>query len=148
MVEVVTAAAIAAVDRHLAHMGLYPRSDPASSQDFVTNARPLMTHASVATPPPPAGSVAPTTHPAAVSTDNANPFVNPASVATPPRLTGSVAPTTHPAAVSMNNTYPDVAPVPVSAPLPSADSVVSTANPAPAPSRIAAPPLRPRSPLP
>ena len=43
MVEVVTAAAIAAVDRHLAHMGLYPRSEPASSQDFVTNARPLMT---------------------------------------------------------------------------------------------------------
>ena len=29
MVEAVTAAAIAAVDRHLAHMGLYPRSKPA-----------------------------------------------------------------------------------------------------------------------
>ena len=67
MVEAVTAAAIAAVDRHLAHMGLYPRSEPASSQDFVTNARHLMTAASVATPQPPAGSVAPTTHPAAVS---------------------------------------------------------------------------------
>ena len=130
MVEAVTAAAIAAVDCHLTHMGLYPRSEPASSQDFVTNARLLMTPASVATPPPPAGSVAPPTHPAAVSTDNAYPFVNPASVATLPPLTGSVAPTTHPAAVSMNNTYPVVAPAPVSVPLPPADSVVPTANPA------------------
>ena len=43
MVEAVTAAAIATVDCHLAHMGLYPRSEPASSHDFVTNARPLMT---------------------------------------------------------------------------------------------------------
>ena len=130
MVEAVTAAAIAAVDRHLAHMGLYPRSEPASSQDFVTNARHLMTAASVATPPPPAGSVAPTTHPAAVSTDNTYPFVNPASVATPQPLTGSAAPTTHPAAVSMNNTYPVLAPAPVSVPLPPSDSVVPTANPA------------------
>ena len=71
MVEVAAAAAIAAVDRHLVHMGLYPRSEPASSQHFVTNAQTLTTPAYVATPPPPAGSVAPTTHPAAVSTDNA-----------------------------------------------------------------------------
>ena len=106
MVEAVTAAAITAVDRHLAHMGLYPRSEPASSQDFVNNARPFATPASVATPPPLAGSVAPTTHPAAVSTDNAYPFVTPASAATPPPLTGSVAPTTHPAAVSTNNAFP------------------------------------------
>ena len=35
--------------------------------------------ASVATPPPPASSVAPTTHPAAVSMDNAYPFVAPAA---------------------------------------------------------------------
>ena len=146
MIEAVTAAAIAAVDRHLAHMGLYPRSEPASSQDFVNHARPLVAPASVATPPPPAGSVAPTTHPAAVSTDNAYPFVTPASVATPPPLTGSVAPTTYPAAVSTNNAYPVVTPAPVSAPLPPADSVAPTANPAPTPSRIA-PPLRPRSPL-
>ena len=147
MVEAVTAAAIAAVDRHLAHMGLHPRSEPASSRDFVTNARPLMTPAPVATPLLPASSVAPTNHSAAVSTDNAYSFVNTAPVATPPPPTGSVAPTTHPAGVSMNNTYTVVAPAPVSAPLPPADSVVPTANPAPAPSRIAPPPLRPRSPL-
>ena len=139
MVEAVTAAAIATADRHLAHMGLYPRSEPALSQDFVTNARLLMTPASVATPPPPAGSVAPTTYLAAVSTGNAYPFVNPASVVTPPTPTGSAAPTTHPAAVSMKNTYPVVAPAPVSAPLPSADSVVPTVNPALTPSRIAPP---------
>ena len=75
MVEAITAAAIAAVDRHLAHMGLYPRSKPASSQDFVNNTRPLVASASVATPPPPAGSVARTPYPAAASTDNAYPFV-------------------------------------------------------------------------
>ena len=40
MVEAVTAAAIAAVDRYLAHMGLYPRSEPAPPHDFVTNAYP------------------------------------------------------------------------------------------------------------
>ena len=96
MVEAVTAAAIAAVGRHLAHMGLYPRSEPASSQDFVANACSLITPASVATPPPSAGSVAPTTHPATVPTDNAYPFVTPTSEATPPPPAGSVAPTTHP----------------------------------------------------
>ena len=74
MVEAVTAAALATVDRHLAHMGLNP--------------------ALVAPPPPPAGPVALTTHPAAVPTDNASPFVAPASTATPPTLAGSVAPTT------------------------------------------------------
>ena len=42
MVEAVTAAAIAAVDHQLAHMGLYPRSESASSQEFVNNARPLV----------------------------------------------------------------------------------------------------------
>ena len=71
MVEAITAAAIAAVDRHLAHMGLYPRSEPASSQEFANKTRPFVASTSVAMPPPPAGSVAPTTHPAAVSTDNA-----------------------------------------------------------------------------
>ena len=96
MVEAVTAAALAAVDRHLAHMGLYPRSEPAPSQAFMNHAHPLVAPASVATPPPPAGSMIPTTHPAAVSTDSAYPFVTPASVATPPPLTGSVAPTTPP----------------------------------------------------
>ena len=92
MVESITAAAIATVERYLAHMGLYPRSKPVSSQDFVNNARPLVVSASVATPPPPAGSVAPTIHSAVVSTDNSYPFVATASVATPPPLAGSVAP--------------------------------------------------------
>ena len=45
MVEAITAVAIAAVDRNLAHMGLYPRSEPASSQDFVNNARPSVASA-------------------------------------------------------------------------------------------------------
>ena len=140
MVEAITAAAIAAVDRRLAHMGLYLRSEPVSSHGFVNNTRSLMAPAPVATPPPPAGSVAPTTHPAAVSTNNAYPFVAPASVATPPPLADSVAPTTHPAAVSTKNAYPFVAPAPVSsAPLPPADSVAPTENPAPTPSRIAPP---------
>ena len=121
MVEAVTAAAIGAVDRQLAHMGLYPRSEPASSQEFVNNARPLVAPAPVATPRPPAGSVAPAIHPAAVSMDDAYPFVTPASVATPPRLTGSVAPTTHPAAISTTNAYPVVTPAPISAPLPPAE---------------------------
>ena len=130
MVEAIIAAAIAAVDRHLAHMSLYPRSEPVSSHDLVNNNRLLVASASVATPPPPAGSVAPTTHPAAVSTNNAYPFVAPASVATPPPLAGSVAPTSHPAAVSTNNAYPFVAPAPVSVPLPPADYEAPTANPA------------------
>ena len=140
MVEAATPAAVAAVDRHLAHMGLYPRSEPAPSQDFMNHARLLVAPASVETPPPPAGSMIPTTHPAAVSKDNAYPFVTPACVATPSPLTGSVAPATHSAVVSTNNAYPVVTPAPVSAPLPPVDSVAPTANPAPAPSRIVPPP--------
>ena len=58
-------------------MGLYPRSEPTSSQDFVNNAFPFATPASVATPPPLTGSVAPTAHPAAVSTNNTYPVVTP-----------------------------------------------------------------------
>ena len=50
MAEVITAAAIAAVDRHLACMGLYPRFEPVSSHDFVTNNRLLVASASIATP--------------------------------------------------------------------------------------------------
>ena len=130
MVEAVTAAAIAAVDRHLAQMGLYPRSEPASSHGFVTNARPLMTPASVAPPPPAAGSVAPTTHPAAVPTDNAYPFVNPASVAPPPPPAGSVAPTTHPAAVPTDSAYPLVTPASIATPPPLTGSVAPTTHPA------------------
>ena len=73
MVEAETVVAIAAVDRHLAHMSLCP--------------------APVA---PPTGPVAPTTHPAAVSPDTVPPFVNPVSVAPPPPSVGTVAPHTYP----------------------------------------------------
>ena len=97
MVEAVTAAAVAEVDRHLAHMGIYPRSEPVSSYDFVNNTCPLVASVSVATPPPPAGSVAPTTHPTAVSTTNAYPCVAPAPVLAPLPPADSVAPTANPA---------------------------------------------------
>ena len=97
MVEAITAAAIAAVDRHLAHMGLYPRFEPVSSHDFVNNTRPLVASASVVTPPPPAGSLAPTTHPAAVSTNNAYSFVAPAPVSAHLPPADSVALTANPA---------------------------------------------------
>ena len=153
MVEAVTATAIAAVDRHLADMGLYPApvapsSPPAGPVAPTTHpaavptdtVSPFVNPASVAPPPPPAGPVAPITHPTAVPMDNACPLVTPASTATLPPLTGFVAPTTYPAAVPWNNTYPAVAPAPVSALPPPADSVVPTANPAPAPTKTAPPP--------
>ena len=146
MVEAVTAAVIAAIDCHLAHMGLCPRSEPAPPHDFVTNARPLMTPAPVAPPPPPAGSVASITHPTAVPTDNACPLVTPAYTAPPQPLADSVAPTTHSTAVPLNNTCPIVAPVAVSARPPPAGPVALTANPISAP-RGPPYPLRPRSPL-
>ena len=130
MVEAVTAAAIAAVDRHLAHMGLYPWSGPALSHDFVTNARPLMTSTPVAPPPSPAGSVAPTTHPAAVPTDNAYPFVHPASVALPSPPASSVAPTTHPGAVPTDKACPLVTPASIETPPPLTGAVASTTHPA------------------
>ena len=140
MVEAVTAAAVAAVDRHLAHMGLSP--------------------APVA---PPADPVAPTTHPAAISTNNVPPFVRPVSVAPPPPSVGTVAPYTHPAAISTNTvphfvshvsvapplpsegtvapyTYPKVAPALMSTLPPPADAAVSTVRPAPASTRTAPPP--------
>ena len=140
MVEAITAATTAAVDRHLAHLGLYPRSEPASSHDFVNRNRPLAASTSVATPPSLTGSVALTTHPAAALMNNAYPLAAPAPAATPPPLAGPVAPTTHPAAVSTNNAYLFVPPAPVSAPLPPADFVAPPANPAPVPSRTARPP--------
>ena len=114
MVEAVTAAAIAAVDRYLPHMGLCP--------------------APVA---PPAGPVGSTTHPAAVSTDTVPPFVSPASVAPPPPPAGPVAPSTHPTAVPTDNAYLAVPPASVPTLPPPADSVVPTAHPAPAPTRTA-----------
>ena len=133
MVEAVTAAAIAAVDHHLAHMALCPRSKPASLHDFVTNARPYVHPASVAPPPPPAGSVAPTTHPAAVPTDNAYSFVHPASVAPPPPPACSVAPTTHPTAVSTDDAYSFVTPASIATLSPLTGSVAPTTHPAAVP---------------
>ena len=112
MVEAITAGAIATVDRHLAHTGLYP--------------------APVA---PPAGPVAPTTHPAAVPTDTVPHFVSP--VAPPPPPVDPVAPSTHPTAIPTDTAFPTVAPAPVSTLPPPADSVVPTAHPAPAPTGTA-----------
>ena len=129
MVEAITAAIIATVDRHLAHLGLYPRSEPASSHDFVNPNRPPAASASVATPPPLTGSVAPTTHPAAALTNNAYPLAVSASIATPPPLTGSVAPTTHLAAALTNNVYPLAATAPEATPPPLADPVAPTTHP-------------------
>ena len=116
MVEAVTAAAIAAVDRHLGHMGLCP--------------------VPVA---PPAGPVGPITHPATVSTDTIPRFLSPAPVAPSPQPVGTVAPYTHPTAILTDNAFPTVAPTPVSTLPPPADSVVPTAHPAPAPTRTAPP---------
>ena len=83
MVDTITAATIAAVDLHLAHLGLYPRSEPASSHDIVNPNRPRATSASVATLPPLTGSVVPTTHPSATLPNNAFSLLNPES----PRMT-------------------------------------------------------------
>ena len=83
-IEAITAATIAAVDRHLASIGLYPRFDPASSHNTVNTNRPSVASASIATPPPPAGSVAPTTNSTGVSTSNAYPLAAPALVSAPP----------------------------------------------------------------
>ena len=123
MVEAVTGAAIAAVDRRLAHMDLC--SAPVA---------------------PPAGPVGPTTHPAAVPTDTVPPFVSPAPVAPPLPPVGHVVPATHPTVGPMDDAYPAVAPAPVSTLPPPADSVVPTAHLALAPTRTIPPPLRPRSP--
>ena len=127
MVEAVIAAAIATINRHFAHMGRCP--------------------APVAQPLPPAGPVAPTTHPAAVPTDTVPPFISPASVAPPPPPAGPVATSTDPAAVPTDKAYPTVAPSPVSTLPPPSDAVVPTAHSAPAPTRTAPAPcdlVRPR----
>ena len=63
----------------------------------MNHARPLVAPASVATPPLLTNYVAPTTHPAAVSTNNAYPVVTPAPVSAPPPPADSVAPTANPA---------------------------------------------------
>ena len=135
MVEAVTVAAIAAVDHHLAHIGLYPAPVAPPVDPVAPTAHPAAVSMNTVPPfvrtptvAPPTSPVAPTTHPAAVSTDTVPPFVSPVPVAPPPPSVGTVAP----------YTYPTVAPAPVST-LP-ADSVVSTARPAPASTRTALPP--------
>ena len=85
-IETITAQTIAAIDRHLASIGLYPRFDPASSHNTVKTNCPSVASAPVSAPPPPAGSV--------VSTSNACPRAALGSVAAPPSPAGSVAPTT------------------------------------------------------
>ena len=52
IVEAATAAAIAAVDHHLAHLGLYTRPETASSHDTVHPHRSHATPAPIAPPPP------------------------------------------------------------------------------------------------
>ena len=74
MVQAITAAAIAAVDRHLAHMGLYPRSEPVSSHNFANNAYPFVAPAPVSAPIPPTDSVAPTANPALAPSRIASPL--------------------------------------------------------------------------
>ena len=135
MVEPVTVAAIAAVDHHIAHMGLWPApvappADPVAptTQPAAVSMNTVPPFVSTPTVAPPTSPVAPTTHPAAVSTNTVPPFVSPVSVAPPPPSMGTVAP----------YTYPTVAPAPVST-LP-ADSVVSTARPAPASTKTVPPP--------
>ena len=165
MVEAVTAAAIAAVDRHLAHMGLCPAPIVPHTGSVATTTYPT------AVPPntvPPfartapvaqyTGPVATTTYPTAVPPNTVPPFARTAPVA---QYTGPVAPTTYPEAISSNTLPPfmsslsvappppsvgtvnpyiylSVAPAPVSR-LPPADPVVPIARPAPAPTRTPPP---------
>ena len=106
MADAISAATIAAVDRHLAHLGLYPRSDSAGLAPVP--------------PPPPrrTGVVDPTTHsPAPVRYSVATPshlqytFASLAPAAqSPPRRTGVVDPTTHSSAPVQ---YSAVAPAPL-----------------------------------
>ena len=86
IVEAATAAAIAAVDHNLAHLGLTPRSDTAPLND---TAHPYRSHATPApiTPRPPlTGLVAPTPEPPAISTHTSCPPVGPAAIGMPPQM--------------------------------------------------------------
>ena len=165
MVEAVTAAAIAAVDRHLAHMGLcpapiVPHTGSVAPTTYFTAVPPNIVPPFARTAPVAqyTGSVSPTTYPSAVPPNTVPPFARIAPIA---QYTGPVAPTTYPAAISPDTIppfmssspvaplppsignvnpyiYPSVAPAPVST-LPPADPVVSIARPAPAPTRTPSP---------
>ena len=126
MVEAVTAAAIAAVDRRLAHMGLCPApveppTGPVAPTTHPIAASPNIVPSFVRTAPvaPPTGLVTPTTHPAAVSPDSVPSFVSSVPVAPPPPSVGTVTP----------YTYPTVAPGPVSTLPPPAPTPTRTAPP-------------------
>ena len=104
MTDAISAATMAAVDRHLAHLGLYPRPDSAGL-------------APVAPPPRRTSDVDPTTHSsAAVQYSAAAPApvqytsAGLAPVAPPPRRTSDVDPTTHSSAAVQ---YSAAAPAPV-----------------------------------
>ena len=121
IVQAATAAAIAAVDHHLAHLGLYPRPETASSHDTVHHRRSHATPALIAPPPPLTGLVAPTTEPSAISTHNSCPPVGSPAVGMPPQIADpSGATPTH-------NGYPLTPPASTPAAL---QPAVLTANPA------------------
>ena len=131
MVAAVTAAAIAAVDRRLAHMGLCPAPIVPHTGSVVPTTHPTVippnTVPAFARTAPVAqytGIGAPTTYPAAISPDTIPSFMRSSSVAPPPASVGTVNP----------YLYPYVAPAPVST-LPPADPVASITRPAPVPTR-------------
>ena len=106
IVEAATAAAIAAVNHHLAHLGLTPRPETASLHntvhhhrshaipryetaslhDTVHHHRSHAIPAPIAPPPPLTGLVAPTTETSAISTHASRPPVSSAAVGMPPQI--------------------------------------------------------------
>ena len=121
IVEAATATAIAAVDHHLAHLGLHPRPETASSHDTVHHHCSHTTPAPIAPPPPLTGLVAPTTEPSQILTHTSCPPVGSATVGRPPQIADpSGATPTH-------NGYPLTPRAPTPAPL---QPAVPTANPA------------------
>ena len=86
IVEAATAAAIAAVDHHIAHLGLYPRPETASSHDIVHHHRSHATPALIAPLPPLTGLMGPTIEPSAISTHNSCPRLGSAAVGMPPQI--------------------------------------------------------------
>ena len=118
IVAAATAAAIAAVDHHLAHLGLH---------DTVQHHRSHATPAPIAPLPPLTGLVAPTTEPSALSTHNFCPPVGSAAVGTPPADPSGAAP--------KHNGYPLTPPAPTPAPLqPAVPTTYPAISLAPAPS--------------
>ena len=92
MVEAVTAAAIAAVDRHLAHMGLCPA--------------PTVSYTGPVAPPTYPPTISPGTVPPSVASNTVPPFARTAPIVP---YTGPVAPPTYPATISPGTVPPSVA---------------------------------------